>query len=136
MLDADLAQIYGVPPKRLNEQFRRNRKRFPKDFAFQLTAEEASSLRSQNAISSQSNRSQIAAATGTATDAAEETDRLPSVTDPGFSFPLSAFSFRPQPLNIFFDFRISAFSLSVFPLSSPRCKRAKNSPTPLVIASA
>ena len=43
ILDADLAVLYGVSTKRLNEQFRRNRKRFPDDFAFQLTAEEASS---------------------------------------------------------------------------------------------
>jgi hypothetical protein len=47
ILDADLAVLYGVSTKRLNEQFRRNRKRFPDDFAFQLTPEEASSLRSQ-----------------------------------------------------------------------------------------
>lgn len=47
IVDADLAVLYGVSTKRLNEQFRRNRKRFPDDFAFQLTPEEASSLRSQ-----------------------------------------------------------------------------------------
>jgi ORF6N domain len=47
VLDSDLAAVYGVPTKRLNEQFRRNRKRFPKDFAFQLTADEFESLRSQ-----------------------------------------------------------------------------------------
>jgi hypothetical protein len=52
MLDSDLATLYGVPTKRLNEQYRRNRKRFPEDFAFQLTAEEANSLRSQIATSS------------------------------------------------------------------------------------
>ena len=52
MLDSDLAVIYGVTTKRLNEQFRRNRKRFPKDFAFQLTAAETRSLRSQTATSS------------------------------------------------------------------------------------
>jgi hypothetical protein len=40
VLDSDLAVVYGVTTKRLNEQFRRNRKRFPADFAFQLTAEE------------------------------------------------------------------------------------------------
>jgi hypothetical protein len=40
MLDSDLAAIYQVTTKRLNQQFGRNRKRFPKDFAFQLTAEE------------------------------------------------------------------------------------------------
>jgi len=40
MLDADLAELYGVETKRLNEQVRRNRERFPEDFMFQLTAEE------------------------------------------------------------------------------------------------
>jgi hypothetical protein len=47
ILDADLAQLYGVTTKRLNEQYRRNMERFPQDFAFQLTAEEWSPLRSQ-----------------------------------------------------------------------------------------
>jgi len=47
VLDADLAMIYGVSTKRLNEQFRRNRKRFAEDFAFQLTAEEYGILRSR-----------------------------------------------------------------------------------------
>ena len=41
MLSPDLATLYGVPTKRLNEQVRRNRQRFPDDFMFQLTAEEA-----------------------------------------------------------------------------------------------
>jgi hypothetical protein len=40
MLDADLARLYGVPTKRLNEQAKRNRDRFPEDFMFQLTAAE------------------------------------------------------------------------------------------------
>ena len=52
ILDSDLAALYGVPTKRLNEQYRRNRKRFPEDFAFQLTVKEANSLRSQIATSS------------------------------------------------------------------------------------
>jgi hypothetical protein len=52
MLDSDLAAIYGVTTKRLNEQLRRNRSRFPGDFAFQLTAEELMNLRSQIATSS------------------------------------------------------------------------------------
>ncbi len=52
MLDSDLARIYGTSTMRLNEQCRRNRKRFPIDFAFQLTREEFTSLISQNAISS------------------------------------------------------------------------------------
>ncbi len=40
IVDADLAEAYGVPTRRLNEQVRRNRGRFPEDFMFQLTAEE------------------------------------------------------------------------------------------------
>lgn len=51
MLDADLAAIYGTSTMRLNEQFRRNRQRFPEDFAFQLTADEFKRLISQIAIS-------------------------------------------------------------------------------------
>ena len=51
MLDADLAKLYGVPTKRLNEQVRRNLKRFPPDFMFQLTAKDADALRSQFATS-------------------------------------------------------------------------------------
>ena len=52
MLDADLARFHGVSPKRLNEQVGRNRRRFPDDFMFQLTREEAEAVRrsrSQNA---------------------------------------------------------------------------------------
>jgi hypothetical protein len=44
ILDADLARIYGVTTKRLNEQVKRNAKRFPSDFLFQLTTQEAESL--------------------------------------------------------------------------------------------
>ena len=47
ILDRDLAAIYGVTTKRLNEQVKRNAKRFPEDFLFQLTAEEAELSRSQ-----------------------------------------------------------------------------------------
>ena len=47
ILDADLARIYCVPTKRMNEQVRRNAERFPPDFLFRLTANEADSLRSQ-----------------------------------------------------------------------------------------
>lgn len=47
MLDADLAEFYGVTTKRLNEQVKRNPGRFPEDFMFVLTAEEAAALRSQ-----------------------------------------------------------------------------------------
>jgi hypothetical protein len=52
MLDADLAAIYRVTTKRLNEQLKRNPNRFPEDFAFQLTIEELTDLRSQFATSS------------------------------------------------------------------------------------
>jgi len=51
MIDADLAGLYGVTTKRLNEQVKRNRERFPKDFMFVLTAAEAEILRSQFATS-------------------------------------------------------------------------------------
>jgi hypothetical protein len=51
MLDADLAELYGVTTKRLNEQVRRNLSRFPADFMFQLDGQEASALRSQFATS-------------------------------------------------------------------------------------
>jgi hypothetical protein len=52
MLDFDLAEMYGVETKRLNEQLKRNIKRFPKDFMFSLTEKETQNLRSQNATSS------------------------------------------------------------------------------------
>jgi hypothetical protein len=51
MLDNDLAQLYGTSTRRLNEQVKRNRGRFPNDFMFQLTREEWNSLRSQIATS-------------------------------------------------------------------------------------
>jgi hypothetical protein len=47
ILDADLAELYGVPTYRFNEAFKRNRQRFPDDFAFQLTAAEFADLKSQ-----------------------------------------------------------------------------------------
>jgi hypothetical protein len=52
ILDADLAELYGVPTKRLNEQVKRHADRFPEDFLFQLTAQEWSNLKSQIASSS------------------------------------------------------------------------------------
>jgi ORF6N domain len=51
MLDFDLARVYGVTTKRLKEQFRRNAERFPNDFAFQITNQELTILRSQIATS-------------------------------------------------------------------------------------
>ena len=52
MLDKDLAIFYGVKPIRLREQVKRNIKRFPSDFMFQLTEEEVDLMVSQNAIPS------------------------------------------------------------------------------------
>lgn len=52
MLDSDLAVLYGVTTKRLNERVARNQGRFPEDFAFRLTAKEFTILRSQIATSS------------------------------------------------------------------------------------
>jgi phage regulator Rha-like protein len=49
MLDRDLAELYGVEVRRLKEQVRRNNTRFPEDFMFELTLEEAKASRSQNA---------------------------------------------------------------------------------------
>jgi phage terminase large subunit GpA-like protein len=69
ILDSDLARIYGVEVRRLNEQVKRNQDRFPPDFMFRLTPEEVMDLKSQNATSSlqsvdrlkdTGNRSQIA----------------------------------------------------------------------------
>jgi phage regulator Rha-like protein len=47
ILDADIAELYGVPVKVLNQQIKRNRRRFPPDFVFQLTTKEHATLRSQ-----------------------------------------------------------------------------------------
>jgi len=52
MLDSDLAELYLVETKRLNERVKRNIKRFPEDFMFRLTKEEWKNLKSQNATSS------------------------------------------------------------------------------------
>jgi hypothetical protein len=52
ILDSDLAKLYGVPTKRLNEQVRGRPERFPPDFAFLLSSAEWEALRSQIAASS------------------------------------------------------------------------------------
>ena len=51
LLDTELAVLYGASTKHFNEQVRRNRERFPADFMFQLSAQEAEALRSQIATS-------------------------------------------------------------------------------------
>lgn len=52
MLDADLARLYGVEVRALNQAVKRNQERFPADFMFQLTADELTNLKSQSVISS------------------------------------------------------------------------------------
>lgn len=73
ILDADLARLYGVTTKRFNEAFKRNRARFPVDFAFRLTPAEFSNLKSQfvttrsqdiDFIDKNDNWSQIATSSG------------------------------------------------------------------------
>jgi len=59
MLDADLAELYGVETKVMNQSVKRNSKRFPDDFMFQLSTQEFEILKSQFVTSSQSNWSQI-----------------------------------------------------------------------------
>jgi phage regulator Rha-like protein len=54
ILDADLAELYGVEVKQLNQQVKRNARRFPNDFVMRLSAEEAANLRSQIVTSSSS----------------------------------------------------------------------------------
>ncbi len=59
MLDSDLAVLYEVDTKRINEQIKRNSNRFPEDFMFQLTKEEWFNLKSQNATSSWGGRRKL-----------------------------------------------------------------------------
>jgi ORF6N domain len=59
LLDEDLAHLYGVETRRLNEQVRRNRARFPTDFIFELNAEEFNNLKSQFATSSWGGRRKL-----------------------------------------------------------------------------
>jgi len=59
LLDAELAALYGVTTRRLNEQVRRNRSRFPVDFLFELTTEEFASLKSHFATSSWGGRRKL-----------------------------------------------------------------------------
>ena len=59
MLDEDLAELYGVETRRLNEQVRRNIDRFPEDFMFALSEQEFADLKSQNATSSWGGRRKL-----------------------------------------------------------------------------
>jgi hypothetical protein len=78
MVDEDLARIYGVSTKRLNQQVHRNLKRFPSDFMFQLTPEETDSLRLHFAT----------------------LDKMTSLHAPGFS-PMSLAADRVQIVSLF-----------------------------------
>ncbi len=60
VLDVDLARIYGVTTKRLNEQVKRNIQRFPDDFMFRLTAKESKLVSGSESQAATRNRSQIA----------------------------------------------------------------------------
>jgi hypothetical protein len=55
MLDADLAHLYEVPTRALNQAVKRNMERFPEDFIFELTPEEAAGMRSQSVTASKRN---------------------------------------------------------------------------------
>ena len=55
MLDGDLADLYGVPTKALNQAVKRNARRFPLDFAFRLSPEETLAMRSQSVTASKRN---------------------------------------------------------------------------------
>ena len=55
MLDVDLAELYGVPTKHLNQAVKRNPNRFPAKFMFQLSAQEANNMRSQFVTASKRN---------------------------------------------------------------------------------
>jgi hypothetical protein len=59
LLDAELAELYGVETRRLNDQVKRNTQRFPKDFIFTLNAGEFANLKSQNATSSWGGRRKL-----------------------------------------------------------------------------
>ena len=59
ILDEDIARLYGVETRRLNEQVKRNITRFPEDFMFQLSSKEYTILKSQNATSSWGGRRKL-----------------------------------------------------------------------------
>lgn len=59
LLDADLAALYGVETRRLNEQVRRNLDKFPEDFIFEVTDEEAANMKSHFATSSWGGRRKL-----------------------------------------------------------------------------
>jgi len=101
MLDADLAKLYGVTTKALNQAMRRNRTRFPEDFAFRLSAAEFDNLRSQIVTSSKS-RSIIWSQIVTTSQKYRRSDSLPvAFTEQGVAMLSSVLrSSRAVEVNI------------------------------------
>jgi hypothetical protein len=101
MLDADLAKLYGVTTKALNQAVRRNRTRFPEDFAFRLSAEEFSNLRSE-IVTSSKGRSGIWSQIVTTSQKYRRSDSLPvAFTEQGVAMLSSVLrSTRAVEVNI------------------------------------
>ena len=76
MLDADLAKLYGVTTKALNQAMRRNKRRFPEDFAFRLSREEFDNMRSQ-IVTTSKDRSGIWSQIVTTSQKYRRSDSLP-----------------------------------------------------------
>ena len=101
MLDADLAKLYGVTTKALNQAMRRNRTRFPEDFAFRLSATEFDNLRSQ-IVTSSKGRSVIWSQIVTTSQKYRRSDSLPvAFTEQGVAMLSSVLrSSRAVEVNI------------------------------------
>lgn len=101
MLDADLAKLYGVTTKALNQAMRRNRARFPKDFAFRLSGEEFDNLRSQ-IVTTSKDRSAIWSQIVTTSQKYRRSDSLPvAFTEQGVAMLSSVLrSARAVEVNI------------------------------------
>ena len=80
MLDSDLAELYGVEAKVLNQAVKRNRERFPEDFMFQLSKEEAAQLRSQFVTLNTANDDDDDSSQSVTSSASDEASRSQTVT--------------------------------------------------------
>ena len=101
MLDADLAKLYGVTTKALNQAMRRNKTRFPEDFAFRLSREEFDNMRSQIVTTSR-DRSAIWSQIVTTSQKYRRSDSLPvAFTEQGVAMLSSVLrSARAVEVNI------------------------------------
>jgi hypothetical protein len=101
MLDADLAKLYGVTTKALNQAMRRNKRRFPEDFAFRLSREEFDNMRSQIVTTSR-DRSGIWSQIVTTSQKYRRSDSLPvAFTEQGVAMLSSVLrSVRAVEVNI------------------------------------